>query len=107
MRRNDSRTTAPHGRTNVLPAGKQPTVLGTVAATAVGHALLAALVAPVAVAGVAVVVAGVGLVVAALRRRDPDTTLRLLRRASSDATVHDARRGPDHTDATPCRGANC
>ena len=107
MEQNDSRTTAPHGRTNVLPAGKQPTLRGTVAAAAVGHALLAALVFPVAVAGVAVVVAGVGLVVAALRRHDADTTLRLLRRAGSDATAHDARRGPDHTDATPCRGANC
>jgi uncharacterized membrane protein len=53
MRRNDSRTTAPHGRPNALPAGKHSTVSGTVAAAVVGHALLAALVFPVAVAGAA------------------------------------------------------
>ncbi len=103
MRRNDSRTTAPHGRPNALPAGKHSTVSGTVAAAVVGHALLAALVFPVAVAGAAVVAAGVGLAVGAARRRDTDTPLRLLRRASVD--TDDSRHAPDHT--APCHGANC
>jgi dolichol kinase len=101
MRQTDSRTTAPHGRTNTTPAGKQSTVRGTVAAAVVGHTLLAALVFPVAVAGVAVVAAGVGLAVRAARRRDTDTPLRLLRRASADG---DDRGVGDHT---PCHGANC
>lgn len=103
MRRNNAPRTAPHGRPNALPAGKRFTVSGTVAAAVVGHALLAALVFPVAVAGAAVVAAGVGLAVGAARRRDTDTPLRLLRRAGDDAD--DPRHALDHT--APCHGANC
>lgn len=95
-------TTASHGRTTVSPAGKSPSLFGTLLAAALGHLLLAALVAPVVAAvtaGAAVLaVAAVGFAVTGLRDRVDLGTLR--RRVARE-------RPRSSTNTGPCRGADC